>query len=149
MDREISFSSPAVEPSGLVAKGFRCEQNLWLPLRWGKVPSSTEELALYIGRFENVAGGGSLSLQVPAGTLTLGISPALHELNHYPPGTFTATYRGDHLCPHRGGGHYVYELFALSKGQQVSPESVNVDTLTQVTLNSLAMGRFTARLGPS
>jgi len=88
-------------------------------------------------------------MHVPAGLLVMGIDPQRRrlEVGEYPASTATATYRPHQLCPHHRAGHFTVELFALSREHRVTPAAVNTGTLTDVTLNSLAMGRFTAEGG--
>lgn len=149
-NQEISFSSPAVTPSGRIGDGLTCDQKeSWIPLRWGKIPASTAELALYVGRFENRK-GRSPGLHIPAGSLIWGINPQRHKLNagRYPAETAVARFRPKHLCPPHGG-HFTFQLFALSNRQRVEPRTIGIHTLTELTLNSLAIGRFTAVDRPS
>lgn len=146
-DGKISLSSPAVSPGGEIRNGFTCrEKGNWLPLRWGEVPASTAELVLYVGRFKNVLQGRSPGLHIPAGSLVLGISPQRHKLNvgSYPADAAVARFRPQNLCPQLHTGHFTFQLFALSSEQRVAPETIDINTLTDLTLDSLAIGRFTA-----
>lgn len=146
-DEEISLFSSAVSPGGKIRDGFTCkERDNWLPLRWGKLPADTAELVLYFGRFENVLRGRSPGLHIPAGSLVLGLSPQRHKLDvgSHPADAAVARFRPKSLCPRLRAGHFTIQLFALSREQRIAPETIDINTLTELTLNSLAIGRLTA-----
>jgi len=94
--------------------------SLWLPLKWGKAPAGTSELAVFIGRYEYEQTNDGRKLQVPFGDLISGISPALrgNAANAIPEGVFWSRFGKISCPPARRNQHIILELFALDRRQE-------------------------------
>src|ERR1051326_8449916 len=72
----IDLKSPGVEADGVIKPSVSCGAgSLWVPLEWGKLPKDTQELAIFIGRFEYVGEGGKKKVAVPFADLVSKIKP--------------------------------------------------------------------------
>lgn len=168
----IRFWSPAVRPNGVVSPLVSCGAGtIWLPLKWGAVPSDTEELVLLITRYKKETVAGSTRFKVPFAALVGKIKPTTHgiEANTYPPGVALAGSYGPISCPPaRKGQKIMYELFALDHTLQLemplkasfvtrfTEESLGARKFAtksvaaaQLAEEPLAVGRFTATYGLS
>ncbi len=168
----ISFKSPAVRADGVIRSSTSCGAgSLWLPLRWGPVPSGTKELAVYIGRFKYKKVHGTRKLVVPFADLVSHIDPSVRQIpaNTIPEGA-EWSYFGKTSCPPaRTGQNVLQEVFALDRtrtkgslrelnprlatrlteealsGDDPSSSSRSAGTLTE---DAAAIGLFTATYGP-
>lgn len=65
----ISFSSPVLAGKRVIPASYKCDTRfVWLPLKWGTLPTNTQELALYMVRFgapKVTAGGASMPRSRP------------------------------------------------------------------------------------
>lgn len=114
----ISFVSPGVEADGVIQPSIECGLgSLWLPLKWGEVPSDTKELAIYIGRFKYKKVGQDRKLVVPFGNLVSHISPSRRHIqpNVFPPEAGWSTIGPVSCPPVRKGQNIVLALFALDR----------------------------------
>lgn len=144
---EIDFWSPAVEADGVISPRVSCGAGtLWLPLKWGSVPSETEELAVFIGRFKEGDGAERLRT-MPFGALVSGIDPGVRGIaaNTFPPDVIPASF-GPVSCPLARRGQRIHlELFALDHMRPaVSSASLSPDLVIRLANEALAVGRFTA-----
>lgn len=165
----IELSSPAVGADGVISPHVKCGAGtIWLPLKWGSIPSETEELILYFGRVRRVAVDGAQRIRVPFADMLSGINPELHGMaaNTFPLGAEPLNFGFAENClPVRTGQKLLVELFALDHPQGVPPNDEFVTRLAEEALgvaqyataskaasefreDALATGRFTAIYGP-
>jgi len=164
----IRLKSPAVEADGLISAHYRCGAGtIWLPLRWGAIPSDTKELALYFGQFKREPAKGH-RVNVLFGALIPNINPIEHEIpvNTLPPGAGFTYYKPFHSCTQtREGQRILVELFALPRKGQGAYESLKEGFLARLTeealgmrrnepptslgADALAVGKFIATYGPT
>src|SRR6185436_3246664 len=112
----IDLKSPGVGADGVTKPNVFCGfGSLWVPLEWGEVPEETKELAIYLGRFENVNEDGKRKLVVPFADLVSQVKPTEHKLvaNVLPEGA-SWSYFGNNCIPRRGQ-NILLEVFALDR----------------------------------
>jgi hypothetical protein len=116
----IVVSSPAVQQRGRVPERFHCrEDEVWLPLKWTRVPVGTVELILVssISRFEEQLGRPKAHLQ--SVNLLGGLSSRLRQLK--PGADPDRSYRKTHftdLCPSRSKiTGMVFVIYAMGQQQ--------------------------------
>jgi hypothetical protein len=115
----IRLTSPGVEADGVVSPKYSCGLGtIWLPLKWGDVPSGTEELFLYFGRFKRRTVGRAHRLVVPFAALIRKLKPSQHgyAANAMPANEGFGSFRSFNSCPPvRKGQHMLVELLALPR----------------------------------
>lgn len=131
----IAFKSPAVVDNALPAR-YTCDgKNVSPPLEWGKVPSSTKELALFMLALTPISGTGGYRPTVVWGMA--GVDPALHRL------AAGETPRGAHLaltsagkpaaysvCPPKNNAiTYQFALYAVPASVRVPSRFVGITLL--------------------
>lgn len=113
----IQLESPAVQDNGVISPDVACGAGtIWLPLKWSDVPSGTEEMILYFGRFRREDAGGAQRVRVPFAAMLTGISPELHGMaaNTFPAGSEPVIFGTSENCQTaRIGQKLLVELFAL------------------------------------
>lgn len=117
---------------------------IWLPLKWGALPSGTKELVLYFGWFRREGERGKRRVAVPFGSIISNIKPSVHGIaaNTLPPEAAWSYFTLNNCQPVREGQHYLVELFALDHSQRAVPESLNASFVTGITEEALGAGRF-------
>lgn len=141
----IRFGSPAVGADGVISPRVSCgEGTIWLPLKWGALPSGTKELVLYFGWLRWKAERGKRRLAVPFGSIISKIEPSVHGIaaNTLPAGAAWSYFTVNNCQPVREGQEYLVELFALGHSQRAVPEPLNARFVTGLTEEALGMGRF-------
>jgi phosphatidylethanolamine-binding protein (PEBP) family uncharacterized protein len=131
----VPFKSPAVVDNTLPAR-YTCDgKNISPPLEWGKVPSSTKELALFMLALKPIPGAHGYAPTVVWGMA--GISPALHGLaaGETPPGAHIAlTSTGKpavySVCPPKNNAiTYQFALYAVPASITVPARFVGISLL--------------------
>lgn len=167
----LRFESPGVRADGVIAPKYKCGGgSIWLPLEWGPVPPSTEELAVYLGRFSDKR-DGSQRPKVPFGILITDIDPSTRGIpaNTLPPNSFWVAHKTFNSCRiPRKGQNILLQLFALKRPLRtpLSPPVSDWATrlteaglgndlppggskwVAELTEEALASSRFTATYGP-
>jgi hypothetical protein len=146
----IRFESPAVQANGVISPRVSCGAGtLWIPLKWGAVPSGTEELAVYIGRFKEAGEAGAHGVKVPFGALVSGIDPRVHGIaaNTFPPEVVPAVFGPVSCPPVRKGQNILLEVFALDE-EGSAPTSLGSGSAARLTEEALEVGRFAAGAEP-
>lgn len=119
----IDFWSPAVRANGTISPRVNCGAGtLWLPLKWGSIPSETEELMVYFSRFKREAGDDGRKIKVLFAAMIFEISPKLRgiEANTFPEQSEYRYYVSLVNCPYfRNGQHFFVELFALDHQREI------------------------------
>jgi hypothetical protein len=166
---QIRLESPGVQANGLVSPHVSCGSGtIWLPLKWGSVPSETEELILYFGRFKGGTVDGVREAEVSFAAMVTDISPDLHGMaaNTFPARSEYRYFISIENCPLvRNGQHYLVELFALGHRYPVPQDDQFAIRLGEEALGveefateseaaslfrdeALATGRFVATYAP-
>ncbi|HXR31434.1 MAG TPA: hypothetical protein VN752_09890 [Solirubrobacterales bacterium] len=166
----IDFWSPAVGADGAVSPRVGCGGGtLWLPLKWGSIPSETEELMVYFSRIKREAGEDGPKVKVFFAAMITKISPKLRgiEANTFPEQSEYQYYVSVDNCPwYRSGQHYLVELFALDDPREIpendrfavrlGEEAMGVkqfatesEDASELRDEALASGRFVAVYVPS
>jgi len=151
----IAFQSPVVSTRGAIPATFKCSENrIWIPLRWGTLPTNTKELVIYIARFgrPESAPGGTARAALIAQELIIGLKPTLHGLavGKLPHGALIGTYeignKRASICPVKGSSQegVVFGLYALAHHQQISKGSQSGGLLNKLRAEAVAVGSFTA-----
>ncbi len=134
----IDFKSVAIKaaPNGVhrIPSAYTCDgTNTAPPLEWGPVPANTGQLVLFVLGVTP----GKRSAKYSVEWALAGINPALHHIDagQIPLGAFlgrTASgKRGYSICPRRGTNEpYVFELYGVRRGVQVSPNFDGLPILT-------------------
>ncbi len=146
----IRLESPAVGADGVISPHVICGAGtLWIPLKWGAVPSGTKKLALYFGWFKQGAEAGGKRVVVPFGSMTWEIEPSVHGIssNTAPPGSEFSYFTVNNCQLARKGQSYLVELFALDHAKGAVPESLTRSFVTGITEEALGVGRFAGSSG--
>jgi phosphatidylethanolamine-binding protein (PEBP) family uncharacterized protein len=134
----ISFKSPAVINGALPAR-YTCDgQNISPPMEWGKVPSTSKELAVFILGLTPVGSTGRYTTSVE--WAMAGLNPSLHKLaaGQLPSGAHLALGRSGKqkpysVCPPRGRPkRYQFALYAIPATVTVPPDFVGIRLLEVV-----------------
>jgi hypothetical protein len=147
---KISIESPAVAANGVISPKVSCGQGtIWLPLKWGALPSGTRELVLYFGWLRHGERGGRRRLAVPFGAVIGKIEPSLHGIaaNTLPSDATWSYFTVNNCQPEREGQEYLVELFALDHAARAVPSPLNVGFVTGITEEALGVGRFAGASG--
>jgi hypothetical protein len=131
----------------VISPRVRCGAgSTWLPLKWGSLPSGTEELVLYFGWFKRGAEAGGKRVVVPFGTTVRKISPSVHGIaaNTFPEEYEYSYFTRNNCQPQRKGQSYLVELFALDHSQKRAPPEplLTRGFVTGITEEALGLGRF-------
>jgi hypothetical protein len=140
----IRLESPAVQPNGVISPQVSCGAGtLWLPLKWGALPSGTKELVVYFGRFRREAEGGGQRVVAPFAAVIQKIKPSVHgiEANTFPPESEYSYFTLNNCQPVRKGQSYLVELFALDHPPRAVPATLNAGFATGITEEALGVGR--------
>jgi hypothetical protein len=116
----IDLRSPAVLADGTIRASTSCGAgSLWLPLKWGAVPSGTKELAIYMGRFKYKKVDGARKLIVPFADLVSQIDPSQHGLaaNTIPSGAAWSDFGQLSCPPARKGQNVLQEVLAFDRAR--------------------------------
>lgn len=136
----ISLESPGLQANGELKPSTRCGWgSLWVPLKWGKVPKNTKELAVYLGRFKYASGHGRRRVVVQFADLVSKFKPSEHRFaaNVLPEGITWSTF-GTNCVTARKGQHLLLEVFALDRiGQRL----ITRTQATRLTEEALAHPR--------
>jgi hypothetical protein len=141
----IQLESPAVGVNGVISPRVSCGLGtIWLPLKWGSLPSGTKELVLYFGWFKEGAEAGGKRVVVPFGSVIREIEPSIHGIaaNTLPEGSEYSYFTINNCQPARKGQSYLVELFALDHPQLAVPEALDVGFVTGITEEALGVGQF-------
>jgi phosphatidylethanolamine-binding protein (PEBP) family uncharacterized protein len=151
---QIEFKSPAVTTGKVIPTHYVCDENeIWLPLQWGALPSNTVELALYVARFGPVVKTptGASAAKLLAQSLVIGLKPSLRGLpaGKLPHGALIGFYgagrKHSPICPPKGNKQsLLFRLYALSSAQHVNAGLQGVNLLGKLNQQALAAGSFTA-----
>lgn len=165
---KLDLDSPALGPDGEISPRVSCGAGtIWLPLKWGRPPSGTEELVLYFGRLRE-AGEDSPKGGVSFAAMITGISPELRGMaaNTFPAGSEYRYFVSIENCPPaREGQRFLVELFALDHPRAIPADDDFAIRLAEEALGSgqlataseaaaefraeaLATGRFVAVYAP-
>jgi phosphatidylethanolamine-binding protein (PEBP) family uncharacterized protein len=131
----VPFKSPAVIDNTLSAR-YTCDgRNISPPLEWGKVPSSTKELALFMLALTPIPGTSGYRTEVVWGMA--GVNPTLHRLaaGEMPPGAHLAlTSAGKRasysVCPRKNNAiTYQFALYGVPASVTVPARFVGIELL--------------------
>lgn len=151
----VQFKSPAVVDNKLSAR-YTCNgENVSPPLEWGKVPSTSRELALFMLALTPIQGTGGYRPTIVWGIA--GVNPALHRLaaGELPPGahialTSTGKQATYSVCPRKNNViTYQFALYAIPASLTVPPRFVGLNLLRLIanpesSYTSIAGGAFAA-----
>jgi hypothetical protein len=141
----IRFGSPAVGANGVISPRVSCGAGtIWLPLKWGALPSGTKELVLYFGWLKWDLKHGKRRLTVPFGSVIRKIKPSIHGVaaNTLPAEAEWSYFTVNNCQPVREGQEYLVRLFALDHSQRAVPQQLNAGLVTGLTEEALGVGRF-------
>jgi hypothetical protein len=151
---KISLSSPVLERRIVIPARYTCAADVWLPIRWGPLPSSTREVVLYFSSYGNPKRLGqseTISKLVAAGAV-IRLDPGLHQLRvgRPPQGASVIGERSAQICPPKHPGQrFFFTLYALSAGHRITRadlESMGAGALlAKIGRESEAIGEFAAR----
>jgi phosphatidylethanolamine-binding protein (PEBP) family uncharacterized protein len=120
----VKLQSSAIHGTTIPAL-YTCDgRNISPPLSWGAVPSSVEELALFLVA-TGLTKGGQATLSIE--WAMAGIKPTSHGLRagEVPHGAFllptSSGRRRYSICPSRGSQRYSFALLALPPGARAQP----------------------------
>jgi phosphatidylethanolamine-binding protein (PEBP) family uncharacterized protein len=152
---EILFLSPAVNAAKVIPSKYACSENkIWIPLEWGALPPSTQEVVVYVARYGSPERkpNGSVSARLLAQSLIVGLKPKLHELRtgKLPAGALVGSYGaggpGSGVCP--SSKHttqdFLFRLYALPRQLHITAGSKRAELLNTLNSEALAAGTFTA-----
>ena len=129
----------------MISPRVRCGSGtIWIPLKWGALPSGTKELVLYFGWFKEGAEAGGKRVVVPFGTVIREIKPSAHGIaaNTLPEGSEFSYFTINNCQPERKGQSYLVELFALDHPQLAVPGTLTRGFVNGITEEALGLGRF-------
>jgi len=138
----VALTSSAVRRSALPAL-YTCDgRNISPPLSWGALPSSVEEVALFlVGVHRGKAGHPLASVE----WALAGLKPRPQGLRagEVPPGAFAlAASNGSRrysVCPPKGQtGRYTFALYAMPRGVRASPALAGTALLINLTQSGVA-----------
>ncbi len=150
----IALTSPSMTGGG--ARGaaptipvrYTCDGSDTTPsFRWGSVPPSTAELALFLFKVDRstpAANGRSSSVQVSVEWAVAGLSPSIHAISagRLPHGAVAAGKRYS-ICPPKGRpGTYIFQLNAISQRVPVAPRFDATSLFRELEGSTLASGTF-------
>src|SRR4051794_30312325 len=113
----IDLESPALHANGELEQSTRCGWGaIWIPIRWGKVPGNTKELAIYFARFKYAHVQSKQRVVVQYADLVSKFEPSQHRLaaNVLPEGISWSNF-GASCAPAQGGQRLLLEVFALDR----------------------------------
>ena len=131
----IPFKSSAVVDNRLSAR-YTCDgKNVSPPLEWGKVPSTTKELALFMLALRPIPGTSGYRPTVLWGMA--GVNPALHRLaaGETPPGAHLALTKAGKrtvysVCPPKNNAiTYQFALYAVPSSLTIPARFVGISLL--------------------
>jgi phosphatidylethanolamine-binding protein (PEBP) family uncharacterized protein len=148
----IAFTSPSIV-AGKAGAGqtipvrYTCDGADTTPsFRWGPVPPSTAELALFLFKVERSTPGpnGSGRVQVSVEWAAAGLSPNLHTIpaGKLPHGVVTASKRYS-VCPAKGRPQtYIFQLNAISHPLAAGPHFDATRLFQEAEASTVASGTF-------
>lgn len=128
---------------------YTCDGTNTTPsFRWGAVPPSTAQLALFLFKIgPSVSGPGSASrVEATIEWAVAGLFPSIHEIpaGRLPHGAVAGSKRYS-ICPAKGEvGNYVFQLNALSHPLAVKPHFEANTLFRDVESLTVASGVFTS-----
>lgn len=138
---------------GAIPRRYSCAQKVWLPLRWGSLPSDTSEVVLYFGGYgtpRTVARGVRVRTLVAAWGV-IGLPPSLHRLDVGPlPAHALALSSGRvPACPPDAPGQRIdFKLYALTAAHRVRLGALRgtsaAELLASIRDNARTWGEFDA-----
>jgi phosphatidylethanolamine-binding protein (PEBP) family uncharacterized protein len=150
----IHFNSPALIGKRVIPASYKCDTRyVWLPLKWGTLPSHTQELALYMVRFgtPRVAAGGKVTAPIEAEAMVVGLRPTLDGLRpgKYPRGALIAVHAPNghvqSICPPKGEGRdLLFRIYALRNKLNINRGSHASNLQELVGKEALEAGTFIA-----
>jgi len=143
----IELKSSALRANGELKPSTRCGWgSLWVPLQWGKVPTGTKELAVYLGRFKYANEHGKRRVVVQFADLVSKFSPGERRIvaNVLPEGV-SWSYFGTNCVTAQRGQKLLLEVFALDR---IGPRQITRSQATQLTEEALAHRRPTSEGRP-
>lgn len=151
---KISVTSPVLMKGGVIPSGYTCAADVWLPVRWGRLPAGTREVVLYFGSYGDPRPQGrseTVSRLVAAGGV-IRVNPGLHRLRvgHLPAGASVVSESTVPICPPRHPGQrFAFTLYALSAEHRITNADLRSTTahalLSKIGRESEAIGEFAAR----
>lgn len=151
--RAIAFTSPSITGGGVSGAGptipvrYTCDGTNTTPsFRWGPVPPSTAELALFLFKVDRSApaANGRRSVQVSVEWAVAGLSPSIHAISagKLPHGAVAASKRYS-ICPAKGSpGTYIFQLNAISHQLAVAPHFDATRLFQEAEGSTVASGTF-------
>jgi hypothetical protein len=143
----IDLESPGLQANGELKPSTRCGWGaIWIPLRWGKVPGNTRELAVFFGRFKFANEHGKRRVVVQYADLVSKFEPSEHRLvaNVLPEGISWSNF-GASCVAARGGQHLLLEVFALDR---IGRRQITRAQATRLTEEALAHPQATEGTPP-
>jgi hypothetical protein len=146
--RALHLASPAISEDGSISPRLKCHAGrAWVPLEWRRAPSGTTELILYIGRYVTKVEANRAVLTVPSASIVLGIDPKARgiSMGDWPEGVREISYRPRYGCPSKSGdGNFLFRVFAMSAGGQVTPAEIDASILVRLEHDALGEGHLRA-----
>lgn len=153
--QKIVFKSPVVSANKLPAQ-YTCDgRDIWPPLEWGKVPSGTGSLALFVVGY--IPEPSTHTYKVSVEWAVAGLLPTLHKIDpgrlpsYAYVGTNSTGKRSYSLCPPKATTvQYQFELYGVPSAYGVASSNFSaVQLLTTLasptgTTRASAYGAFVA-----
>lgn len=143
--RGLELTSSAVASGQALPALYTCSgRDILPPLKFGKIPASTSELALFLldlGHTESV-GGGSLQAKVKVAWVIHGLKPTLTGVAAgKPPAEAVAGHQRYSICPPKGStGEYMFRLYALPRPVSLPRGLSDLEAFRRINRASSASG---------
>jgi phosphatidylethanolamine-binding protein (PEBP) family uncharacterized protein len=141
----LEVSSPAVGRSGFLPATYTCSgKDIPPPLRWGNIPSSTTELALFLLDLSHTEAGpgGATQAKLRVAWVVRGLPPTLRGVTagRLPTGAVTGHARYT-ICPPKGStGEYMFRLYALPSRLQIPRTLSDLEAFKRINSSSTTAG---------
>lgn len=133
----IDLKSEGTQANGDLKPSVRCGWgSLWVPLKWGEVPSDTKELAILLARFKSVKKDGKAKPVVEFADLVSKFKPTERKLvaNVLPEGVSWSWFGNNCVVPEKDA-RLLLAVFALD---HVRHRTMNRSLATRLTEEALA-----------
>jgi len=128
---------------------YTCDGSNTTPsFRWGSVPSSTAELALFLFKVDSStpAAGGRSRVQASVEWAVAGLPPSIHAIpaGKLPHGAIAAG-KPYSICPTKGSaGTYIFQLNAMSQRLRVAPHFDPTRLFQEAEGSTVGSGTFSS-----
>ncbi len=145
--RSLEVTSPALTARQALPALYTCSgRNILPPLKFGKIPASTAELALFLldlGHTEST-GGGALQAKLKVAWAVHGLKPTLTGVAAGKlPREAIAGHQRYSVCPPKGStGQYMFRLYALPRPVSIPRGLNDLEAFRKINRSSSAVGYF-------